>query len=437
MTRLRKSVFYLISIALFYVLAEGVAFVGYSIAQGEFFSLAELTELREEIIDDREKQTRLPDTSEAGRDNRHRQEILHPYMGYVIDYHDTRCSGHGFCDDMMRSYENAPVTPKSEDDYMVGVFGGSFAAQTTILSSEGFLAERLRTLPGLADKRILVQTIALGGFKQPQQLMALNWFLSLGAEFDLVINLDGFNEVALPPTENVPTGTNPFFPRIWHNRVRVPRDLSLLAVYGEIEYQKSLRARRAERLNESPWRFSVLRNLVWKSRDKRILSRISERELFAQSYLARNTHLRPLVVTGPRYDWESTASFYGDLAASWARASRQMHDVATGQGILYFHFLQPNQYLAGSKPFSETERREHILEAQPYRLGVENGYPLLIEKGRELKRDGVSFVDLTGMFSENTETLYSDACCHLSREGYDLVVREIVESMRPSFQSPL
>jgi hypothetical protein len=45
----------------------------------------------------------------------------------------------------------------------------------------------------------------IGGYKQPQQLMALNWFMALGGEFDIVINLDGFNDVALPALENVPT----------------------------------------------------------------------------------------------------------------------------------------------------------------------------------------------------------------------------------------
>ncbi len=436
MSRLRKFTFYLIGFACLYLLAEGVAFVGHSIAAGAMYSLADLTAARERIVAERAEETRLPDTSAAGFDSRRKEEILHPYMGYVIDYHDTRCSGHGFCDDMMRGYENAPVTPKSDDDYMVGVFGGSFAHQTTLVSSDGFLAEQLKTLPGLSDKRILVQSIALGGFKQPQQLMALNWFLSLGAQFDLVINLDGFNEVALPPVENAPIGTNPFFPRIWHNRVGVTRDVNLLALYGEIEQQKTLRARRAERLNDSIWRYSVLRNLVWKARDARIVARISEREIRAQSYQATNIHVRPLVMTGPSHEASSRAALFEDLAAFWARASRQMNDVASGRGVQYFHFLQPNQYVAGSKTLTREELREAYIEEHPYRAGVVEGYPLLIEAGRQLERDGVPFFDLTGMFEGNTETLYRDACCHLNQKGYDLVIREIVESIRPRFRPP-
>ena len=40
------------------------------------------------------------------------------------------------------------------------------------------------------------------GYKQPQQLLVLAYFLSIGQPFDLVINIDGFNEVALSPLNN-------------------------------------------------------------------------------------------------------------------------------------------------------------------------------------------------------------------------------------------
>lgn len=435
-SRSRKLAFYLIGFVLLYLLAEGAAFIGHSITSGNTYSLAEFTRERARIVTDRAEERQLPDTSEAGFDSRRMLEILHPYLGYVIDYHDSHCSGHGFCNSRMRTYENAPLTPAGPDDYTVGIFGGSFAHQASILSTEGLLTERLQTLPGLENKRILIHSIALGGYKQPQQLIALNWFLNLGAGFDLVINLDGFNEVALPPTENVPIGTNPFFPRIWHNRVRVTRDVDLLALYGEIEYYKSLRARRAERLDESMWRYSVIRNLVWKARDARLVARVSERETRAQSYQSTNVHVRPLVVTGPDHEISSYPALFEDLAAFWAQASRQMHDVAKGQGVQYYHFLQPNQYVTDSKPLTPKELEVAYVEAHPYRVGVVEGYPLLIEHGRRLKREGIPFFDLTDLFENNTDTLYQDACCHLNQQGYDLVVDALVEAIRPSFQPP-
>ena len=40
-------------------------------------------------------------------------------------------------------------------------------------------------------------------------------------------------------------------------------------------------------------------------------------------------------------------------ARTWAESSFQMHAVASAKGIRYFHFLQPNQYIEGTKPMSD------------------------------------------------------------------------------------
>ena len=51
-----------------------------------------------------------------------------------------------------------------------------------------------------------------------------------------------------------------------------------------------------------------------------------------------------------------------------------------GRGVSYYHFLQPNQYLAGSKPILEDEKQIAIVEGHPYGQGVARGYPLLIRR---------------------------------------------------------
>jgi hypothetical protein len=81
---------------------------------------------------------------------------------------------------------------------------------------------------------------AIGGYKQPQQLMALNYFTALGGEFDVLVNVDGFNEVALPPLENIPQ-TNPFCPRQWHLRMRMVPNQEFLATVGKIRFLDALR----------------------------------------------------------------------------------------------------------------------------------------------------------------------------------------------------
>ena len=49
----------------------------------------------------------------------------------------------------------------------------------------------------LSGRKIDIVRLALPGQKQPQQLMTLAWVQSLGAEFDIVVNLDGYNEAVL------------------------------------------------------------------------------------------------------------------------------------------------------------------------------------------------------------------------------------------------
>jgi hypothetical protein len=46
------------------------------------------------------------------------------------------------------------------------------------------LSDRLQLVPELAHKEVTVLNFAQGGFKQPQQLQALNFFLTLGQRFD-------------------------------------------------------------------------------------------------------------------------------------------------------------------------------------------------------------------------------------------------------------
>ena len=74
---------------------------------------------------------------------------------------------------------------------------------------------------------------------------------------------------------------------------------------------------------------------------------------------------------------------------------------------------------------TEEEISIAILEGHAYQEPATEGYPYLIRAGEKLKRNGIPFHDLTGMFESNDEILYVDACCHLNQRGYDYVVREI------------
>ena len=59
------------------------------------------------------------------------------------------------------------------------------------------LLDDLRANRYFKDRELVPLCLSHEGYKQPQQLLVLAYFLSIGQPFDLVVNIDGFNEVAL------------------------------------------------------------------------------------------------------------------------------------------------------------------------------------------------------------------------------------------------
>jgi hypothetical protein len=120
---------------------------------------------------------------------------------------------------------------------------------------------------------------------------------------------------------------------------------------------------------------------------------------------------------------------YEHLAAIWANSSSLLNRLCSDKGMRYYRFLQPNQYLPGSKPISEAEKHVAIQVDHPYRQGVEMGYPLLIRNGRALKEQGIPFYDLTGIFGDHPEAIYIDSCCHSNQVGLDLMAQAIAHAI--------
>ena len=107
-----------------------------------------------------------------------------------------------------------------------------------------------------------------------------------------------------------------------------------------------------------------------------------------------------------------------------------MGQLAASMGGQYFHFLQPNQYVRGSKEMAPAERQLAIDPGHPYAGPAAAGYPFLIEAGRQLAARGTWFKDLTMLFAGERRPLYSDACCHLNRQGYQAVASRIGSLVR-------
>jgi hypothetical protein len=419
----KRIVFSIATLALMTAVVEGLTYLGYWAIIGKPFSWAEVQEQRDSV-------QRL--ASQA----RSVVAQVHPYVGFVEEPRPDNgvmpfdsdepvpVSSFGYFDDA------PPLHRRSPDKVIVAITGGSVACYFAINGTEALEAE-LAQDPHFAGKRFEFVNLALGGYKQPQQLMTLSYLLSLGAEFDLVLNIDGFNEVGLYELENAGQNIFPAFPRSWHARVEVADPL-MGRLMGKVEYLSEERLAKARAFSGFPWRYSVVSNVVWMLLDRR-----ADWEIYSlkEGFWKSRPRLQRYVATGPPSEFGSTGELYEHLASIWENSSLQMDRLCRANGIRYVHVLQPNQYVAGSKPMGESEREIAVLKDHPYRHAAETGYPILIRRGEELRRRGVRYLDLTRAFADHPGPIYIDGCCHYNKEGYEILARAIAGAIRDDLGS--
>ena len=151
-----------------------------------------------------------------------------------------------------------PYRKQGADEYVIGIFGGSLSVAFMKFTMPELSGEILPQVPALHGKRITLLSFAREGFKQPQSLAALSYFLSIGQRFDLVINLDGANEI-LHALNNSRAGVDYSMPA--DGQVRDLVNMFSAAVYQETGrpellnffFWKSVRERLLQRMTMVPF----------------------------------------------------------------------------------------------------------------------------------------------------------------------------------------
>ncbi|MBK8100791.1 MAG: hypothetical protein IPK26_27200 [Planctomycetes bacterium] len=346
----------------------------------------------------------------------------HPFLGYVNDAdvaaqqaHAVPVSRFGFLD------VAPPIRQRGPDRFVVAITGGSVAAQMWD-QARGELAAELQLSRAIAGRRVEFVNLALGGWRQPQQLLAVQLVTLLGGEFDLVINLDGFNEVALVH-ENLPHGVPAWFPRGWARLLDQPTPAQQLRL-GRLALARQQRIDAAN--TAALMRWSALAQAFWLLADRGHDRAIAT----AAAAVEQGATAPSFAVTGPGTGGLDLPAAWAQMADLWAASSLELAAACARHGTRYCHFLQPNQYVPGSKPIGEAERRVAWLGTHPFKRAVENGYPLLRQRAERLRAGGVELHDLTHLFADHHEPLYTDTCCHLSPTGYALLARRIGATVR-------
>jgi hypothetical protein len=359
--------------------------------------------------------------------------VIHPFLGKVRDPEwpgqyplEYPVSQYGFCD------VGPPIHKRGEDRVIIGILGGSVAS---IFARQGADALRtaLRRSPRFHDKEIVLVNLAISGTRQPEQVMAFNYALALGGEFDIILNIDGHNEVAHYALANWGASVFPLFPCNWHLMVGGVPDPTTVRLVGRMIALQEQRSYWARVVRKTPLTHSVTANVFWAIRDRRYENEIARA---AQEIQQHGSKGLPYRAVGPPFSLHTEEAMYHELASIWERCSLQLHRTCRGHGIAYYHFLQPNQYIPDSKPLGSEERRVAWLENHPGKRGVERGYPLLRQGARRLMQQGVHFRDLSYIFKDHPEPLYVDTCCHFGHEGNEIMARVIADTILETPEPP-
>lgn len=424
----RRWLFRLVVVLGLIGLTETASYFTYWAASGHRFSFREIRQQQKSLL------AHPPDEADQPTTPGLRTHV-HPYFGFAYNPFsreyilpgENPTTVWGFTDREGRS----PVRKRGTNKVVIGILGASVASIFAGSGAEA-LTRELQRSPAFSGKEIEIVSLAVGGMKQPQQLMALQYVMALGGEFDIIVNLDGFNE-ATWPEHNLASGVNHLFPSGWPwISSRLP-DAHSRRMVGKIAYLSDRRASWASSFLHRPLRWSITAALIWKLRD-RSMDRVQ-----VETAIALTSHEKPGFTPldlGPPNDFHGEKEMMETLVGDWERSSLLIADLCRARGIRYYHFLQPNQYIPGSKPLSSEEQNTAFNPKAPCRHFAEMGYPMLRTAGRRLSQAGVSFRDLSMLFAGIHDTLYVDTCCHFNRPGNEMVAAAMAQTILETAEPP-
>ncbi len=358
-----------------------------------------------------------------GVDLRQHRNVLDPWSGWTTPWLLEQTA-------MGRDIFRARPNRKAFD---VLLLGGSFAAQFGN-ESNARLRTRIAEHLGVEGPPVLLWNFAVAAQKQPSQLHRLTALLAEGWQPDLVLCVDGYNELALS-AENAASGADPVYPILgfWGPLARAgdadPQYLDLLLDVRGAQHRTAGRADLGLRFGL--WRSAFTSRLLsgWISIADRELRAARERSsAWKDDATRKDTVLGPIPHRGAGALAALDPPGMYEGAEAWIESARNLRAICDRRGVPLVHIVQPGLDDAGSKPATEEELRTNRM-AGPWLRAIQNGYPLLRERIERLAREGIVVVDGTRVFEGNTETLYTDGC-HLNPRGYELFAQFVLDRIR-------
>jgi hypothetical protein len=348
---------------------------------------------------------------------------IHPFFAFSYDPRVFPSNNFGYPEEADLPYV------KDRDEFVIGLFGGSLARSLHAKVAREALVRPLE--PALRRKgyrEVTLLVLAQGAYKQPQTLFSMLYFID---SIDAAVFLDGFNEImGLPVPEELASPSQPFdWPHnpLYGALLALSENPDLWTLRNEIAELRSSQQTLTDVTQRGPLGWSMSAHLLWRimhSRWENEIQALSAR--MADEVTERGGDPFARIDRTGRSEAEILDSFF----ERWARQIEMGWLVARDLDMPFFHFVQPNQYVEGSKPLTDQEMRIAVTEWDASRgRRARAYYPHMRQMSADLRARGVPSHDLTMLFEHEPETLYIDPCCHVNLTGRQLIAAAIADTI--------
>jgi hypothetical protein len=383
-----------------------------------------------ETIEDGRPSTPAGKTWETEEEKFQIHRAISPYFGLPEKPYIFNNNNYGFRYEMDKEPIDYPYVPK-EDEVIIAIYGGSVASQF-YKDMVDFMEERLSNSFSSSGRRAKILQFAMGAGKQPIQLFYLSYFQAIGQKFDVVVNLDGFNDVrnAIVNEEHGHFHAMPWW--------LITSSLDALGSLPDLDeaslnyYLELLKVRRKIQAQETDSRLGQIFTSVerLKQRELDLLQNPPDR--------SRDGSLIEYIPTEPKSFLNIPEEERGELVQAvvktWFECARFMNLICSASQTSYIHALQPNHFMC-NKNLTELERawieyspKEHQ-SLRTSRAIIETCYPLMIQALPNLAAEGAHVCDLIDVFDNIEEQIFSDADCHFNARGHQLMAERLCDSI--------
>ncbi|MGZ3649718.1 MAG: hypothetical protein ACXVB9_00735 [Bdellovibrionota bacterium] len=318
----------------------------------------------------------------------------HHYFGFVNGLHVP----------ILRSLTNERAVLGSNavahDEFRVAVFGGSVALDFAINAGAYFSDRLQQEIPALRNRNVQIFPMAVLFGKQPQQFLLSSFY---GDQFDLAINIDGYNEDNADPED-------PTLPLLYWTTARPLRfsDFPFMAVR------------------------SLMLGLNKSGEQVPLLQRSSLYYL-----LEKTVNDYWLVAFGASFSEPLTDAALRANLENYHRFTKMQFAVLHSEGVPSLYFIQPNQYYSNSKIPSAEEAKYFFPRGHPVAVRKDSWFHAIHAGLADLRKSGVPAFGLEGIFSSERRTVYTDGCCHLNELGNHILADALVARIAHSLPAHL